>query len=80
MNFSFMVIDAPGYCDNRAQVYSRHKTLSAARRALRQHWVHPPGNQRSMSACIVERGTNLTEHYGFWDGLRAAQYPIHGID
>lgn len=75
--YPYIVIDAPGYCDNKARVYSRHATLAAARRALAKHWVNVPGNPRSMSACVVERETCADTDYVFWSGLRDAGYAIH---
>lgn len=78
--FNFAVIDAPGYSGNKARVYSRHNTLSAARKALGKHYVNVPGNPRSMSACIVERETTAETDYVFWSGLRDAGYTIHGVD
>lgn len=78
--YRFAIIDAPGYCDNRAHVYSRHNTLAAARKALSKHYVNIPGNGRSMSACIVERETSAATEYVYWSGLRDAGYEIYGID
>ena len=77
--YPFAIIDAPGYSGNRASIYSRHSTLSAARRALRAHYVDIPGNGWQMSACIVGRHTSADEKYVFWDGIRAANYQIHGV-
>ena len=77
--YKFAVIDAPGYSGNKARVYSRHTTLAAARRALRKHYVHVPGNPRSMSACIVEREISSDTAYLYWSGIRDAGYPVHGI-
>ena len=78
--YQFIVIDKPGYCGNRARVYSRHGSLAAARKALKKHWINIPGNGRSMSACIVERETAADTDYVFWSGIRDAGYEIHGID
>ena len=77
--YAFVVIDAPGYCDNRARVYSRHSTLAGAKKALQKHWVNVPGNPRAMSACIVERETSADMDYVFWSGIRDAGYAIHSF-
>lgn len=73
----YIVIDAPGYCGNKARVYSRHKTLAAARNALGKHWVNVPGNPRAMSACIVERETSRDTDYVYWSGIRDAGYQVY---
>lgn len=80
MVYKFAVIDAPGYCDNKARVYSRHNTLAAARKALRKHYVNVPGSPRGMSACVVERETSRDTDYVFWSGIRDAGYSVHGVD
>jgi hypothetical protein len=75
--YRFVVIDAPGYCKNRARVYSRHDTLSAARKALRNHWVEIPGSPRGLSACIVDMETSTDTDYIFWNGIMAAGYDVY---
>lgn len=73
----YIIIDAPGFCNNRARIYSRHSTLSLAQRELRRaHYVNIPGNPRQMSACIVKRDSARGETYVFWDGIRNGEYDI----
>lgn len=76
----YIIIDAPGYCGNKASIYSRHSILELAKKELKKHYVNIPGNGRGMSACIVERATRRDEAYVFWDGIKNAGYEIFGID
>lgn len=78
--YRFAIVDAPGYCDNRARVRSRHNTLAAARRALKRHCVFIPGSGRKLAALIVERDTAPDTDYVYWSGIRDAGYRTYGLE
>jgi hypothetical protein len=75
--YPYIVIDAPGWYGDLGRVWSRHRTLAAARRALRRHYVDIPGQGRVCSAVVAENeGWDYRAGDEFWRDMPPKTIPL----
>jgi hypothetical protein len=65
VQYPYIVIDAPGFYGHLGRVWSRHRTLAAARKAARKHRADLPG-QGIVSLARVAHNQGYRAGDKFW--------------